>query len=196
MLLPSSMRINDPFSMKLEKVEPPPAPAKLTPYQEFEQISRDATFEPVKFGVDLAGWADYKSLIEEQSRYMQEALALQTDPPVVERPESVFEQEFPSDDIYGALTGKSSKRLRFKRYSPSPFDGAATANLPSKKPTLTELWGRGQTGINWGRIVGDDSAPQTDPASGMPKDQYLRRAQRHADREANERAIYNWAYFK
>lgn len=27
MLLPSSMRINDPFSMKLEKVETPPAPA-------------------------------------------------------------------------------------------------------------------------------------------------------------------------
>ena len=46
MLLPSSMRINDPFSMKLEKVKAPPAPAKLTPQQEFEQLNHDDPAHP------------------------------------------------------------------------------------------------------------------------------------------------------
>lgn len=46
MLLPSSMRINDPFSMKLEKVKAPPAPVKLTSQQEFEQLNHDDPAHP------------------------------------------------------------------------------------------------------------------------------------------------------
>lgn len=46
MLLPSSMRINDPFSMKLEKVKALPTFAKLTPQQEFELLNHDDPAHP------------------------------------------------------------------------------------------------------------------------------------------------------
>lgn len=63
MLLPSSMRINDPFSMKLEKVETPPAPAKLTPQQEFEQLNHDDPAHPTERRLFFEGH-DHAALAE------------------------------------------------------------------------------------------------------------------------------------
>ena len=58
MLLPSSMRINDPFSMKLEKVETPPAPVKLTSQQEFEHLNHDDPAHPTGRRLFFEGHAD------------------------------------------------------------------------------------------------------------------------------------------
>lgn len=122
MLLPSSMRINDPFSMKLEKVEPPPAPAKLTPYQEFEQISRDVVeYPPFTFGVDLADKSGFTYLLQEQTRCLEEIFDSMVNPPVVEQ-----------------------SKLRFKRYEPQiladKFEMAvAKARLFAKNRWMEEL---------------------------------------------------------